>query len=188
MSAAASVSRPRRRDVPLEVLEPQPQRRQRRPKLVRRVRDEVFLRAYERLELRRRLVQRAREPANVVRPVALGRTRIELAVADPLRRALHPPQRPGDGTGEQQAQHRGRAEHDGSGNRKPEPVADDAAVRRGGRIRDRDGAEDAAVRGDGHRDEETARRLGFVSLAPAESTTTRPDASRTTTCASLSSA
>jgi hypothetical protein len=56
--------------------------------------DELLLRAHERLELRGRLVQRAGEPADVVRTLCLRSTRIELAVADPLRGALDTPQRP----------------------------------------------------------------------------------------------
>ena len=112
---------PGRRDVPFEVLEPQAQRCQRCPQLVRRVRDEVFLRVDERLELRRSLVQRAGKTAYVVRPVALGSTRIELTVADPLRRALDAAQRPRDGTREQQAEERGGGEHDGGRNAERRP-------------------------------------------------------------------
>ena len=62
-----------------EVLEPEPQRRQRRSQLVRGVGDERLLRVEELLELRSRLVELVREPRAPPAGPLLGRARVEIA-------------------------------------------------------------------------------------------------------------
>ena len=71
----------------IHVLEPEPERRQRRAQLVRGVGDERLLRLEQPLELRRRLVELVREAAHLLGPL-FGCAHIETTGADLDGRAL----------------------------------------------------------------------------------------------------
>ena len=94
------------RCVGLAVLEPEPQRRQRRPQLVRRVGDELLLRREQRRELGGRAIELPRETAHVGRAVGLARARGQLAAADARGDVLEAAERLRDRTGEQQPDER----------------------------------------------------------------------------------
>ena len=157
-TSASAASSPAVGHVAREVLEPQAQRRQRRAQLVRRVGDELALRAEELLELRHRLVEDARRAsAPPAGPSSLGRARVEVARADGRRRALEAPQRPRDEARERRrrraprrrARRRDRGEHRAS--------SGGSARRPRRRVRDAHGAVDDAARGDRHGDVEEVR-------------------------------
>ena len=96
-------------DLALEVLEPQPERGERGPQLVRGIRDECPLRVHELLELRCGRVELLREQPHLVRAGRDGCACCEVATAQPSRGVLQVGERSCHRAGEPPADE----EHDG---------------------------------------------------------------------------
>ena len=127
---------PLRAGLSLRVLEPQPQRGERRPQLVGSVGDEGFLAAHQILEAFGRAVERAGQLAHLWRPLVYGNSPPQVAVADVDRGRLQLPERLGDGPGDEHAEtghrHEGHDRHAAEG----QPVLADAVVHLGARVGD----------------------------------------------------
>ena len=149
-SCSAASRSPARR----QALEPEPERRQRCPELVRGVRDELALGTQKPRELRDGPVEGDGERPHLRRALPLGRTGIELPFADGGRRFLQATQRPGHEAGEAEPDDCGAREHNDADQREDEPVAANARVDRGVRVRDPHRAVHLAAGGDRHRDKE----------------------------------
>ena len=108
--------------VALEVLEPQPQRRQRRPQLVRCVGDELALRAEQLLQPADGLVEHRGERAHLGRALVLGRARGEIAVPDRGGGLLEVSKRTDHERREPYADERGERQDDRSDCEQDQPV------------------------------------------------------------------
>ena len=95
----------------IHVLEPEPERRQRRPQLVRGVCDERLLRVEQLLELGRSLVELTRQPAHFFRAL-LRRADVEVPGTHLGGRMLELPQRPRHAAGDPEPEQRDARQHD----------------------------------------------------------------------------
>ena len=140
-------------ELALEVLEPQPQRRQRRTQLVRCVRHERLLRRDELLEARRRPVEGRRAGcADLGGPSRHRGPGVQVTVAEPRRGLLQLVERLRDLAGEAQADEEHDAEHDRTDTGQHQPAAPDARVDERGRIGDAQRADRCVAVHDRHRE------------------------------------
>jgi len=116
-------------------LDAQPQPRQRRAQLVRRVGDEVALRAHQPLEPRGHVVERAGE--RLLLGASLDRRAgAELALGDPAGGAVEPAYRARDLARHDRAGEQPEAEHEQADQREPDPGAAHGAIDRFDALRD----------------------------------------------------
>ena len=162
------------RDLGLEVLEPEPQRRERRPQLVRRVGDEVLLRADEPLDLRGGVVEARRELGDLRRARRCFAARREVALTETRGGVDEPIDRDRHLTGEAEADHEHHEERDEPDADEHQPAPSDASVDERRRVRHAHRADDTVAGHDGDGEVEDGAAARRTSIPPPRDGATRP--------------